>query len=147
LCRPDTINSLYNDSSVNISEITVTSKSIIRRFFNTRRPVFHYVILGVKTWCDVICMPGGPVESNLSQRRKDFEQFQSYLTFSQLYAKATVPNICSIPIQASTAGDCQGVYSHFDDTLIKTPSMLNPRRTTWPSADMPRRYNNMMVIY
>jgi hypothetical protein len=40
---------------------------------------------------------------------RNSERFQTYLTFSQECAKASVPDICSIPIQANNAGADQGV--------------------------------------
>ena len=92
-------------------------------------------------------MLGGPVESNLLQRRKDFEQFQSYLTFSQLYAKASFPDICSIPIQANNAGADQGVSFDLNDTVVKIGRVFNTSRNTRFSAAIAKRINNVVSDY
>jgi hypothetical protein len=54
-------------------------------------------------------MLGGPAESNLSQRRKDFEQFQSYLTFSQESSLQSIPFIVKV-----ISGNCH-LSKYFSD--------------------------------
>ena len=47
---------------------------------------------------------------------------------SQLYAKASFPDICSIPIQANNAGEVQGVSFDLNDTVVKIGRELNARK-------------------
>jgi hypothetical protein len=50
--------------------------------------------------------------------------------FSQLYAKVSIPDICSIPIQVSNAGEDHGVSFPFKKTVIKIGRAFNTRRNT-----------------
>jgi hypothetical protein len=56
--------------------------------------------------------------------------FQRYLTFSQECAKASFPDICSIPIQANKARQIIGVSFDLNDTVVKIGRAFNTRRNT-----------------
>jgi len=50
--------------------------------------------------------------------------------FSQLYVKASFPDIGSIPIQANKARQIMGIFFQFNNTVIKIDRELNTRRNT-----------------
>jgi hypothetical protein len=50
--------------------------------------------------------------------------------YSQLYAKASVPDICSIPIQANKAGQIIGLSFALNDTVVKIARAFNASRNT-----------------
>jgi hypothetical protein len=50
--------------------------------------------------------------------------------FSQLYAKASFPDICSIPIQANKARQIMGVSFDLNETVVKISRAFNTRRNT-----------------
>jgi hypothetical protein len=79
--------------------------------------------------------------------KRNSEQFQSCLTFSQLYAKASFPDICSIPIQANNAGADQGVSFDLNDTVVKIGRELNARRNARFSAAIAKWINNVVSDY
>jgi hypothetical protein len=50
--------------------------------------------------------------------------------FSQECAKAAVPDICSLPIQANRARQIMGVSFDLNDTVVKIARVLNTQRNT-----------------
>ena len=72
---------------------------------------------------------------------------ECFAHFSQLYAKSSYPYIYSISMQATTAGEDQGVYSQFNDTAIKMCWELNSRRNARFSAVIAKRTNNVLSDY
>ena len=48
--------------------------------------------------------------------------------YSQLHAKASVPDTCSIPIQANKAGQTIGISLALNDTVVKIARAFNARR-------------------
>jgi hypothetical protein len=68
-------------------------------------------------------------------------------SFSQLYAKVSILDICLIPIQAKTAGEGQGVYYQFNDTGTKICREFNMRRNVHSSADMAGRGDTARIEY
>jgi hypothetical protein len=50
--------------------------------------------------------------------------------FSQLYAKALLSDICSIPIQANKVRQIMGVFFDLHDTVVKIGRAFNTRRNT-----------------
>jgi len=65
-----------------------------------------------------------------SHKRKEQRDSQPFgLMISQtLYAKSSVCNICSIPIQAITAGKDTGIPLGLNSTVIKIAEVFNARR-------------------
>ena len=51
-------------------------------------------------------------------------------TAHRLYAKVSIPDISSIPIQANKARQIMGVSFDLNDTVVKNGRVLNPRRNT-----------------
>jgi len=67
--------------------------------------------------------------------------------FSQLYAKASIPDICLIPIQANNAADGLDVSFQFNDTVTKIGRDFNMRRNDCSSADVISQSINMASDY
>ena len=67
---------------------------------------------------------------------------------SQLYAKTSFPDICSIPIQAHKARQIMGVSFQFNDTVIKIERELNTRRNTsfMGNGDKMEQNNDVTLI-
>jgi len=60
----------------------------------------------------------------------DFERFYTYLTFSQLCAKASVSDVCLVTFEANKKEQIRGVSFHFKTILSKKGRVLNSRRIT-----------------
>ena len=73
--------------------------------------------------------------------------YSGHYDFSQLCAKASVPDICSIPIQANKARQIIGVSFDLNDAPEKTGRELNARRNARFSAAIAKRINNVVSDY
>jgi hypothetical protein len=76
-----------------------------------------------------------------------YQRFSGIATSSQECAKASFPDICSIPIQANNAGADQGVSFDLNDTVVKIGRELNARRNARFSAAIAKRINNVLSDY
>jgi len=61
----------------------------------------------------------------LIYRTGNLKQLQIYFTSSQLYAKVSIPDICSIPIQANKARHIIGVTFDFNAAPSKNGMAFN----------------------
>jgi hypothetical protein len=52
------------------------------------------------------------------------------ITFSQEYAKSSCRDICSIPIQANTAGEESGISFDLNNTVVQISKVFNAKRNT-----------------
>ena len=75
------------------------------------------------------------------------ERFQKNLSFSQECAKASFPDICSIPIQANKARQIIGVSFDLNDTVVKIGRELNARRNARFPATTAEQINNALSHY
>jgi hypothetical protein len=69
------------------------------------------------------------------------------MKFSQLYAKTSFVDICSIPIQANKARQIIGVSFDLNDTVVKIGRALNARRNARFSAAIAKRINKVLSNY
>jgi len=67
--------------------------------------------------------------------------------YSQLYAKASAPDICSIPIQANKARLIIGVSFALNDTVVKIARAFNAKKNIRFSAAIVKRINNVLSDY
>ena len=67
--------------------------------------------------------------------------------YSQECAKASVPDIFSIPIQANKARQIMGVSFDLNDTVVKIGRELNARRNARFSAAIAKRINKVLSNY
>jgi len=69
------------------------------------------------------------------------------MKISQLYAKASFPDIYSLPIQANNTGEGQSVSFQLNETVIKIGRELNARRNARFPAAIVKRINNVLSDY
>ena len=66
---------------------------------------------------------------------------------SQKCAKASVPDICSLPIQANKARHIMGVSFDLNNTVVKIARAFNAKKNTRFSAAIVKRINNVLSDY
>ena len=67
--------------------------------------------------------------------------------FSQLSAKASIPLVRLIPIQANTVGEDRGVSFQLNDAAIQICGEFSTRRNAYFSTDMAAMSYSMIVDY
>jgi hypothetical protein len=69
------------------------------------------------------------------------------IAFSQECAKASFPDICSIPIQVNKARQIIGVSFDLNDSVVKIGRVSNARRNARFRAAIVKRINNVLPDY